>query len=217
VTHTPVLGHATPEWCFRVPKITLTDFVDVVTRSGTTKITKIAQIKNRPSYTPQTDFYKAVRECIVEMHEKGLPKSHLSDMLSKLKDAKKITNYPEIAAGYTKWLGKKDLPWFKPPHEIFSAHGVDVIVNPEVGLRVSGVPHIIKLYFKGESLNVSKVQIVAHLMEITLRPLCKKDETRMAVLDTRSAKLHTPNVPVERLTAGLRGELAYIAAVWDDL
>jgi hypothetical protein len=39
----------------------------------------------------------------------------------------------------------------------------------------------------------------------------------MAVLDVRNAKMLTPNVPVDRLTAGLRGELAYIAAVWDDL
>lgn len=54
-------------------------------------------------------------------------------------------------------------------------------------------------------------------MEISLRPLCKKPETRMSVLDTRNAKLYTPNVPVERLTVGLRGELAYIATVWNDL
>lgn len=138
-------------------------------------------------------------------------------MLGKLKDSKKIKNYPDIAAGYAKWLGKKDLGWFKPPHETFSAYGVEVTVNPEVGLRIAGVPHIIKLYFKGESLTVAKVQIVAHLMEVTLRPLCKKQETRMSILDTRNARLITPNVPVERLTAGLRGELAYIAAVWNDL
>jgi hypothetical protein len=200
-----------------MPKISLTDFVDVVTRSGTSKITKIAQIKNRPTYSPQADFYKAVRECIIEMHEKRLPKSHLSDMLAKLKDAKKVTNYPDIATGYIKWLGKKELKWFKPPHETFSAHDVDVIINPEVGLQIAGIPHIIKLYFKGESLSASKVQIVGHLMEVSLRPLCKKQETRMSVLDTRHAKLFTPTVPVERLTAGLRGELAYIAAVWNDL
>src|SRR5438552_2034984 len=100
-----------------MPRLSLTDFVDVVTRSGSAKVTKISQIKNRPAYSPQTDFYKAVRECIVEMNEKVLPKPHLEEMLGKLKDAKKIT----------------------------------------------------------------------------------------------------PNVPVERLTAGLRGELAYIAAVWNDL
>ena len=200
-----------------MPKITLTDFVEVVTRAGPAKITAIARIKNRPSYSPKADFYKAVRECIIEMHEENLPPSHLEAMLGKLKDAKKISNYPDIAAGYTKWLKKKDLAWFKPPHETFSAHGVDVSINPEVGLRISGVPHIIKLYFKGESLTATKVQIVAHLMEVSLRPRCSKPETRMSILDTRKAKLFTPEVPIERLTAGLRGELAYIAAVWDEL
>lgn len=200
-----------------MPKLSLTDFVEVVTRSGSAKITKIAQIKHRPTYAPQADFYKAVRECIVEMHEKSLPKSHLSEMLAKLKDAKKITNYPGVAAGYTKWLGKRELVWFKPPHETFSDHGFEVSINPEVGLLIAGVPHIIKLYFKGESLTAGKVQIVAHLMEVSLRPRCAKSETRMSVLDIRSAKLFTPNVPVERLTTGLRGELAYIAAVWNDL
>jgi hypothetical protein len=47
-----------------MPKITLTDFVDVVTRSGTTKITKIAQIKNRPhdeiDAAPRQMFLQAV-------------------------------------------------------------------------------------------------------------------------------------------------------------
>lgn len=198
-------------------RITLTDFVDVVARSGASKINKIAQIKARREYSPQADFYKAVRECIVEMHQKDLPKSHLSEMLVKLHDAKKMTNYPDIAAGYMKWLGRKEVQWFKPPHEIFSAHGFEVSINPELGLRIGEVPHIIKLYFKGESLSAARVQMVSHLMETTLRPLCRKTETRMSVLDTRQAKLLTPSVPIDRLTAALRGELAYIAAVWDDI
>jgi hypothetical protein len=200
-----------------MPQLTLTDFVDVVTRSGSPKLTKIAQIKHRPKYAPETDFYKRVRDCIVEMHRRNLPASHLSDMIGSLKDVKKISNYPGIASGYMKWLEKKKLTWFKPPHATFTAHGFEVSINPELGLRIDDVPHIVKLYFKGESLTAGKVNIVAHLMEESLRPFCKKSETRMSVLDTRKSKIYTPAVPIERLTAGLRGELAYIAAVWDEL
>jgi hypothetical protein len=158
-----------------------------------------------------------VRECIIEMHQKILPKSRLAEMMSTLKDTKKVKNYPDIATGYSKWLGKKEPVWFTPPHAIFEAHGVEVSINPELGLFVANVPHVIKLYFKGESLSKGKVEIVAHLMEITLRATTKEEHARMSVLDIRSAKLLTPNVPVDRLTAGLRAELAYIATIWPDL
>lgn len=199
-----------------MPTLSLTDFVDVVSRTGARRISKIAEIKRRPAYSPQMDFYKAIREAIVEMHAKSLPRTHIVDTIRKLTDRKKIMNYPEITAGYGRWLGRKEPEWFAPPTALFSGDGFEVRVNPELGLVVNGAPHIIKLYFKGEALPKSGIRIAAHLMEISLRDSCR-DGAIMSILDTRSSKLLSPQVPLARLTVGLRGELAYMASVWPDV
>lgn len=52
-------------------EISLTDFVDFVCKSGTAKLTKVRQIKERDDYSPKTDFYKALREGVIENHETG--------------------------------------------------------------------------------------------------------------------------------------------------
>lgn len=199
-----------------MPTISLTDFVDIVSRSGTSKITKIAEVKHRGPYSPQTDFYKPIREAIIETQEKSLPKSHIADRLQSLTDQKKIKNYPMITAGFARWLGRKQPEWFAPPTAVFSGHGFEVKINPELGLIINARPHIVKLYFKGVPLTKSRIQIAAHLMEISLRPNSRSGAI-MSVLDTRQSKLLSPEVPLDRLTAGLRAELAYIATLWPDV
>ena len=54
-----------------MPRISLTDFVDIVARVGMQKITKITEIKHREPYSPQTDYWRIVREHIVNNHING--------------------------------------------------------------------------------------------------------------------------------------------------
>lgn len=197
-----------------MPRMSLTDFVDVVSKSGTPKANKVAQIKNRPDYEPAVDFYKPLRQFIVDNHKKALGKFSATDILASVTDPKKMANYPAAIEGYRKWWGNKVLEWFDPAVGSFVAHGVDVVVNPELGLVVNGTRHVIKLYFKAEPLSKARVDIVTHMMEETLRDSCPGGEI-MAVLDIRRAKLITPTVPIPRLTAALNAELAYIAAMWE--
>ncbi|NLE11487.1 MAG: hypothetical protein GX630_08245 [Actinobacteria bacterium] len=199
-----------------MPRISLTDFVDVVSKSGTPKANKVAQIKNRPEYAPAVDFYKPLREFIVDNHKSGLPKFAITSVLASITDPKKLSNYPAVAEGYRKWWGNKVLEWFDPAVGSFAAHGVDVVVNPELGLFVNGTPYVIKLYFKADPLSKTRVDVVTHMMEEALRGSFTGDET-MAVLDVRRAKLLAPTVPIPRLTAALHAELAYIAAIWEEV
>jgi hypothetical protein len=196
-----------------MPRISLTDFVDIVSKSGTPKATKVAQIKNRPDYEPAVDFYKPLREFIVDHHKRALPKFASAEALASIADPKKMTNYPEAIDGYRRWWGNKALEWFDTPVGTFSSHGVDVVVNPELGLVVNGRSYVIKLYFKADPLSKARVDIVTHMMEETLRGSLLGGEI-MAVLDVRRAKLISPTVPIPRLTAALNAELAYVAAMW---
>ena len=51
-------------------KISLTDFVDFVSKSGTSKLTKVKQIKGRRSYHPAFDFWKLMRDEIFHNYPK---------------------------------------------------------------------------------------------------------------------------------------------------
>lgn len=199
-----------------MPSISLTDLVDVVSRSGTPKARKVATIKNRPPYQPQTDFYKPLREGIVAIHQQSGDKTALKALLGTLVDQKKSANYPGAVTGYQKWWGKKTLEWFTPVRAIHSHAGVDVAVNPELGLVVDGHRMHIKLYLKADPLTKLRSDLVTALMESTLRSKCQNGDG-VALLDVRKAKLFIPGEDVKQTTAMVDAELAYIAQLWASL
>lgn len=196
-----------------MPRISLTDFVDIVSASGTPKATKVSQIKRRRPYQPAFDFYKSIRDHIIETHENNRSKETIRRVLSSVHDPKKLAVYPAVVAGYTGWWGSKNLLWFDPPDDVFSQHGVDISVNPELGLVINDHPHLIKLYFKSDPLSKNKIDVITHLMETCLGSQCPRDTT-MSVLDVRKGKQISPTVPIPTLNAMLHGELAYISTLW---
>jgi len=199
-----------------LPKISLTDLVDIVSKSGTPKATKVAEVKARPDYEPAFDFYKPLRECIVDTHRGGRDKKALHAFLVSLTDAKKTANYPTAVNGYKKWWGRKDLTWFDPPRSTYQQSGVEVIINPELGLEVNGTRHLVKLYFKKEPLSKLRVDIITLLMESVLRPGSQHGEV-MSVLDVRHAKLFPFDQAAPASKAMVDAELAYIASLWPNV
>ena len=57
-------------------RITLTDFVDIVSASGTHKTTKVREKLSRDDYHPAKDYYKKVREKIIDIHRNFEPKTN---------------------------------------------------------------------------------------------------------------------------------------------
>lgn len=196
-----------------MPKLTLTDLIEVVTKSGTPKATKVAQIKYREPYEPAADFYKRFRERVCEIHRLGLGKGDLKSILAGLSDPKKSANYPAVVAGYAKWWGRKDLAWFSPPSTTYSASGVDVAVNPELGLEVNGVPYVIKMHLKTEPLPKSKADLITAFLSEVLTA-SSSEETHFGVIDVRSAKLFEVSSSRRNLKAMIDAELAYISTLW---
>lgn len=199
-----------------MPKISLTDFVDVVSKSGSPKITKVKQIKNRPAYQPATDFYKPFREGLINLHANGKDRTSLDSIVSSLSDLKKVANYPELIDGYKKWWGKKAIGWFDPPRGVYSSAGVDIAVNPELGLVIDGKRVVVKLYNKAEPITQFRIDMVPLLMELVLRGSCASDDA-VALLDVRKGKLHYLSVNPATAKFGLDAELAYIATLWPHL
>ena len=196
-----------------MPRLSLTDFVDIAASSGTSKANKVRAIKNRPPYNPAFDFYKPLRDHIEKTHSSSKGKTDLEKLLPSLTDKKKINAYPILISRYQKWWGKKDLNWFTPPTGIYNDHGIDVSVNPELGLIIDGIPHLVKLYFKSELLTKNRVDVILFLLDSQLSSLSPTDTT-MSVLEIRRSKLYTPTVHIPELTAILSAELAYVSALW---
>lgn len=189
--------------------VTLTTFVDFVSKAGTPKATVVRTWKHRKKYHPATDYYKSLRDAIIEFHSLGTQIGNLAAGAAK----HKVENYKAVAAGHKKWVGKKNLTWFDPPTGIWSSSGLDVSVNPELGLMIKGVPHLIKLYFKADKLAKNRIDLITHMMSVTLAQQCP-DHCVMGVLDLRNAKLITPTVAISHIDAMLQAEAAYWSALW---
>ena len=84
-------------------KLSLTDFVDISLRSGLRKITNIKYIKKRDEYSPVTDFYKQLREHIIEIHEEGVSKNSLFPANKLTTNIRKVSNYDILLKGYKKF------------------------------------------------------------------------------------------------------------------
>lgn len=200
----------------KVPRITLTDLVDIVSTSGTSKATKVASVKRRPPYDPRFDFYKPFREHLIALHTSGGPKEQVGRVLDGLTDSKKKAAYPELVKGYITWWGRKRMQWFNPPIGIHTGSDVEIRVNPEIGLLVNDVPYVIKLYLKSGRLTKTHSDIVLHLMEKSLRSACTGDAV-MAILDVRNSKLATLGTVDPTVLAMVQAELAYVAAIWPEI
>lgn len=201
-----------------MPTISLTSFVDFVSKSGRSKLTVVRTTKKLmdADYGPEKDFYKRIREAIIEMHQAGESIARVSGILPGLTDQKKIDNYPKLVAGYKKRTGRKGAEWFEPPHALWQSGGLGVRVNPELGLTFKGTPHLIKLYFKADQLAKPRIDVITHLMAVACAQQAPSG-CMMGVLDVRRSRLITPTVPIEGLDTMLRAEAAYWISAWQDL
>jgi len=195
-----------------MPKISLTDLVDIVSKAAGPKATKVAQVKNRDDYQPGTDFYKQFRDGVIAIHKAGGARADLANIMLGVAEKIRVANYPAVIAGYKKWWGNKKPVWFQPPSETFSRDGVDVSINPELGLLINGERHLVKLYLKADKLTKSKADLITGLMEQSLGP--KSADTKMCVLDVRSSKIYVGVGTGIAFIPMVEAELAYIAKLW---
>ncbi len=125
---------------------------------------------------------------------------------------KKVASYEALIGGYRKWWGRKDLVWFDPPREMYEAHGIEVVVNPTLGLTINGVPHLVRLHLKADKLTKVRADLIGALMLSTLAAAVPG--ATMTVLDVRNSKMFVAGNGSEGLDAMVDAELAYVASLW---
>lgn len=197
-------------------EISLTDFVDFVCKSGSTKLTKVKQIKSRGEYSPATDFYRGLRNGIVELHENNKDKKALKSIITIGLDPKKQKNYLDAINGYKTFWGKKIITWFYPPSNYWVIGDLGIKVNPELGLIFGGLKYVVKLYLKSDKLTKERVTQILTLMEKQLRKEVEVN-TKFAVLDVKSGKIFIKEDNDITLTPLLEGEAKSFETIWNGL
>lgn len=200
----------------KIIKISLTDFIDFVSKTGSTKLTQVKKVKERKPYHPATDYYKYVREGIIDIHETSGDKNQFENLIKNTPDIRKRENFEKTVKGYTKFLGRKTVTWIEPPFRHWKSGNLDVKLNPEVGLKYDDVRHFIKLYFKSDTLSKTKASQILSLMESELRAKVKKDDL-FCVLDLRTGKLFCNEKRDTSLLPLLKGEAMSFETIWNSI
>lgn len=196
----------------------MTNFTDFALAGGIPKVTLLSEFK-RHQHDKVTDFYRPIRETIVDVHRRRLDgASAFGELMDRMTDLRTVKIFPAIIEGHTQFVdANRPLTWFKPASAMFPAGpGVAIAINPEVGLTINGLPHHVKLYLRSETLTQKRVDLTVALMS----NLATKKNEKLAVLDVRNAALHylSPKGASaggwRRLTALVAIEAAGYAAGW---
>jgi hypothetical protein len=175
---------------------------------------QILKIKKRPPYHPAFDFYKPLRDHIIDLHQNNRSKSdflHTKDMTS---DNKKWKTYEILITKYKEFWGAKKTNWFNPPRKKWVSNDVNVLLNPELGLIIKDVPHVIKLYMKGEKLSRTKATTSLFLMHQKLPVNYEKVPIIYCILDVRQNNLIKTSVFPNNILSSIVAEAAYITCIW---
>ena len=192
-------------------KVSLTYFVDFVLKVGMPRLSGVKEFKEH-RYDHLTDFYRPLREAIVDAHEKNKPLSSLDDLVGTLSDERKRRIFPELIGTYKQWL-RPSMKWFTPPRTTLAVGDLTIDVNPELGFEIDGKPHLIKTYFRGEPLAQKRVTTVLGLITAALGP--GRPGTVFAMLDVKNGRLRTlKSAPNPRLGLLIRGEAASFSTIY---
>lgn len=195
-------------------EVRITTFMEFVAADWAAKVTAVKNAKNiyGNDYDPKVDYWKKLREAVIDFHENGRSAKHLST-LSERVDAKKAANYKSVIDGYSKWLKGHEVEWIGTSSVPWNSGDLTVKVHPELGLRIDGEQWAIKLWLKGQRLTKKRVEATLHLLDLTHGTL----NTRVGILDARAGRLITPTRLVPGIDALLAGEAAAFVTMWNAL
>lgn len=198
-------------------EISLTEFVDFIVKTGTPRMTHVNALRKRPPYSPATDYYKGLREAIIEFHAGGSKDPTILDKaVANHVSSHKGSRCPDRLNTYRKFLGRKNVEWFEPPKREWRFEELVVRMNPELGLSWNGASTVIKMYWKEAKLTKRQVELILYMMHTVLGPL-SPDNAQMAILDIPSANLIRTSAPTVNLMPLVRAEARALLELWRGL
>ena len=198
-------------------EISLTDFVEFTLKTGSARLTKVKQIKERPQYHPSYDYWKILRDKIIDYHQTNEAKiSFLEDCLNTLTNKSKVDNYKNAIDNYLNFIKKKNITWFEPPYSLWKNSELTIRINPELGLVIDDSNYVIKLYFGSEKISKSKINMILTLMNSQFDNL--NDNFSFSVLDVKNKKLHiNSKSETDKTKPLIIGEAFAFEHIWNNI
>lgn len=197
--------------------ISLTTFVDFVLATGMSRLTCVRKAKElyKQDYSPGFDYWRPLRNCIVDMHKESRPKETLKFLANELTDPRKSIAYERCINSYQRWMGRKIFQPLPVNTSTWERTDLRVRVNPELGLNINGQDFIIKLYFKAEEPSKHRLNTTLHLIDKSKNT--DQDKAIPAILDVQRGRLiEGTNIPSQVETL-LAGEVAAFEAMWEQI
>lgn len=151
-----------------------------------------------------TDFETAFPAMIEKLPEK------------KGKESRK-DHYQKIGKAYLEfWSSQQDPQFFKVPPTRIEIHGLNILVNPEVGLKRYGDELALKLWLAAQGPNLAYRQAIQYLMTEAQNQGWEQ-HLQPAIWDVRRKQI-LPNVRLARgFERVIRSQAAAFRVHWDDL
>lgn len=198
-------------------KISLTEFMNFVNKSGSAKATVVLKSKNNrdEDYEHYKDYWLKLREKIKAVHKKNHNHDDFRTLLSEIHPDRK-DNYKIAIEGYIKFWKKRMIEWFNPPRKTWIVGDLKIELNPELGLVIKDKIYVIKLYTSvGADIDKRHADLILNLMEKELRDKVGGNEVIFAVLDVKRGKLFENKSKDTSLYPLLNGEAKSFETIWN--
>jgi hypothetical protein len=199
-------------------KISLTEFMNFVNKSGAAKITVVASAKtNREEeYQIYKDYWLKLRESIKSIHREKLSKDFLYSIIDDVSYDKKA-NYEAAINGYCRFWGKHKISWTQPPRKTWSHKDIRIELNPDLGLIIKEKIYYIKLFIASKGvLDKRHADLILTLMEKELRDKVETNSI-FGVLDVKRGKLFEYKNTDTKLLYLLESEAESFESLWHKL
>lgn len=200
------------------PSIGLTQFTDFTFKGVTGKTSMVRQIKYQEDYHPAFDYWKSLRDRLRKFHENEYGNDYLIALINEVPIAKQ-KNYQEAIKAYLKFIKNKEIEWFEPGKSNWYSEYLTVRSTPELGLKIDGIPYLIKLYFKGKNEKIDKNKCKSSLTLLSHSVFSKEhvEETMPAILNVQKGKLITDDTSTKDHLIALTSEAAQFRVIWDSI
>ncbi len=200
-------------------KISLTEFMNFVNKSGSAKSTVVsaAKRKREEEYKHFEDYWNPFKIKLKSVHKKNGNHENLKEIIDDINPEKK-ENYIKSIDGYCSFWKKRKISWFNPPRKTWIDGDVRIELNPELGLQINDKLYVIKLHTSAnDKIDKRHADLILNLMENELRNKVGGDEIIFALLDVKNGKLFENKTKDISLMPLLKGEVKSFETIWKNL
>ena len=115
-------------------------------------------------------------------------------MLKKI-NPKKHDHYEVLIDQIQNFMQGIKYIWVEPPKNIVEYSGLQLKVNPEIGINIKGETLFIKMYFKQDQIENEKVNVMLKIMQDSIKE--DYQNAKVAILDIRRCELHKKDINEE--------------------